>query len=95
MSGDTVFTLAPGLDILEILELSLIKFIYFGCSVLILLSDKMSDEIDLCLFSFFTVSSVSIILETLDLSNDIPLFYSLPIDLFFYFEMLVVCLFCL
>ena len=61
MSGDTVFTLAPGLDILEILELSLITFIYFGCSMLILLSDKMSDEIDLDLFIVFTVSSVLVL----------------------------------
>ena len=61
MSGDTVVILAPGLDTLEILRLSLLKFIYFGCSMLVLLSDKLDDEIDLDLFSVFAVSSVSFI----------------------------------
>ena len=60
-SGDTVVTLAPGLDILERLGLSLLTFIYFGCSMLVLLSDKLADEIDLDLFSVFTVSSVSVL----------------------------------
>ena len=50
MSGDTVVTFAPGLDIIERLGLSLLTFISFGCSILVLLSDKMSDEIDLDFF---------------------------------------------
>ena len=61
MSGDTVVTLSPGLDILEILGLSLLAFIYFGCSLLILLSNKLADEIDLDLFIVFTFSSVSVL----------------------------------
>ena len=61
LSDDTVVTLSPGLDILERLGLSLLTFIYFGCSTLILLSDKMADEIDFDLFRFFTVSSVSVL----------------------------------
>ena len=61
MSSNTVFTLAPGLDILETLGWLLLTFIYFGCSMLVLLSDKLADEIDLDLFNVFTVSSVSAI----------------------------------
>ena len=56
MYGDTVVTLAPGLDILERLGLSLLTFISFGYSMLVLLSYKIADEIDIDLFSFFTVS---------------------------------------
>ena len=58
MSGDTVVTLSPGIYILERLGLSLLTFIYFGCSMLVLLSDELADEIDLDLFIVFTVSSV-------------------------------------
>ena len=47
LSDDTVITLAPGLDIIERLGLSLLTFIYFGCSMLVLLLDKLADEIDL------------------------------------------------
>ena len=61
MSGDTVFTLDPGLDILEKLVLSLLTFISFGCSMLILLSDKLADETYLDLSSVFTVSYVSVL----------------------------------
>ena len=61
MYSDTVVTLAPGLDILERLGLSLLTFIYFGCSMLVLLSDKLADEIYLDLFIHFTVSSVSVL----------------------------------
>ena len=61
MSSNTVFTLAPGLDILKTLVWLLLTFIYFGCSMLVLLSDKLADEIDLDLFIVFTVSSVSAI----------------------------------
>ena len=83
LSGDTVVILDPGLDIIERLGLSLFTFISFGCSVLILLSDKLADEIDLYLFSVFTVYSVSVHLEALDLSNDTPFFYPFLIDLSF------------
>ena len=38
-----------------------------------LFPDKLADEIELDLFTFFTVSSVSVILVDLDLSNDLPL----------------------
>ena len=58
LSGDTVVTLAPGLDILERLGLSLLTFIYFGCYMFVLLLDKLADEIDLDLFIIFTLSSV-------------------------------------
>ena len=43
LSGETKVVLAPGLDILKRLGLSLFMFIYFGCSMLILLSDKLAD----------------------------------------------------
>ena len=39
-----------------------------------ILSKKMADEIDLDLFSVFTLSYVSVLLVYLDLSNDIDLF---------------------
>ena len=61
MSADTVVIIAPGLDILETLGLSLLTFIYFIFSMLILLSDKMDYEIDLDLFGVFTVSYVSVL----------------------------------
>ena len=61
MSGDRVVILAPCIDILEKLGLSLLNFIYFGCFILVLLSDKLADEIDLASFSGFTVSYVSAI----------------------------------
>ena len=80
LSSNTAIILAPGLDIPERLGISLLKFIYFGCSMLILLSDKIADETDLDLFIYFTLSSVSFLWEALDLSNDIPLFDSLLID---------------
>ena len=43
----------------------------------------MADEIDLDLFSVFTVSSVSVLWEALDLSNDLPLFDLSLMDLYF------------
>ena len=61
MSGDIVVTLAPGLGILKIIGTSLITFISFGCSMLVLLSDKLDDEIYLDSFIVFTVSSVSVL----------------------------------
>ena len=45
LSVNTVITLAPGLDIIEIFGLSLLTFISFGCSMFVLLSDKLADEI--------------------------------------------------
>ena len=50
MYGDTVVTLSTGLDTLEIIGLSLLSFIYPGCSMSLLLSDKLADEIELDLF---------------------------------------------
>ena len=61
MSGNTVDTLDPGIDIVERLGLSRLLFIYFGYSMLVLLSYKLSDGIDLNLFIFKTVSSISVI----------------------------------
>ena len=49
MSGNTVVILAPCLDILETLGLSLLTFMSFGYSILLLLSDKLADEIYLFL----------------------------------------------
>ena len=83
MYGNIVVILTPGLDIPEKIGLSLITFIYFGCSMLILLSDKLADEIDLDFFNVFTEYYISVILEALDLSSDIPFFYSLIMDLSF------------
>ena len=61
MYSNTVVTLAPGLEILERLGLSLLTFISFGCYMLVLLSDKMDDKVDLDLFIVFTVSYVSVL----------------------------------
>ena len=52
MSCDKVVILAPCLDIIEALGLSLLTFISFGCSILVHLSDKLDDEIDLDIFLF-------------------------------------------
>ena len=73
MYGDSVITLAPSLYIIEILGLSFLTSIYFVWSMLVFLSDKLADEIDLDLFIVFTVFSVSVLLEALDLSNDLDL----------------------
>ena len=59
LSSNTVVILAPCLDILETLGLSLLTFISFGCSILVLLSDKLADEIDF--FCVLTVSSDSVL----------------------------------
>ena len=97
--GNTVVIIAPGLDILERLWLSLLTFIYFGCYMLKLLWDKLADETYLDLFGVLTVSSFSFILEALYLTNDLDsfndilLFDSFQIDL--YFLLWEVCLFCL
>ena len=60
MSVDTFVVLAPCLYILEAPGLSLLTFISFGCSILVLLSDQLAYEIDF-FFSVFTVSSVSVL----------------------------------
>ena len=78
MYGDTVVILAPCTDILETLGLSLLNMsfliiISFGCCYFVYLSYKLADEIDLVLFCGFTVSSVSVIEEDLDLSNELDL----------------------
>ena len=89
LSGDTVVILDLCLDIIEEPRLSLLTFICFGCYILVLLSDKLADEIDLVFFSNITVSYVSVLLKALylsndfDLSNAVPLFDSLLIDLYF------------
>ena len=62
MFRNTVVALGPGVDTLKILGLSLLKFISFNCSMLLLLSENLADEIDLGLFIVFTVSSVSVLL---------------------------------
>ena len=88
-SGDLVVTFALGLDIIEILVLSFLTSIYFGFYIFVLLSDKLAGEIDPDLFIYFTVYSVSALLDALgisndlDLSNDISLFDSLLMDLYF------------
>ena len=79
MSRKTLVILAPGTDILETLGVSLLNFsflnfIYFGCCFLIFLYDKLADEIDLVLFSGFTVYYVSVLVEYLELSNKLDLF---------------------
>ena len=61
LSGVTPDTLAPCLDIRERLKLSSIIPIYLDFSILVILSDKMADEIDLDLFTDSTVSSVSVL----------------------------------
>ena len=68
----------PCPDIPEILELSLLIYICLGFSILVLLSEKLVDGIDLDLFSFFTVSSISVLLVDLYLSNDLDLSNDLP-----------------
>ena len=84
LSDYTVFILAPCTDILETLGVSLLNFsflnfIYFGCCFLIFLSDKLADEIDLVLFSGFTVSSVSVLSEDHELSNELYLVNAVPL----------------
>ena len=59
--GVTLDTLYPCLDIQERLELSFLISISLGFYILVLLSDKLADDIDLDLFTGFTVSSVSVI----------------------------------
>ena len=74
-----IHSLAPCSDIPEILGLSLLIYIYLGFCFLALLSEKLTDEIDLDLFSV-TVSSVSVLWVDFDLSNDIDLSNDLPLS---------------
>ena len=61
LSGVTLDTLAPCPDIPERLGLSFLMSISLGFSILVILSDKLADEIYLYLFTYFNVSSVSVI----------------------------------
>ena len=53
---------------------------FFGFSILLLLSEKLADEIDLDLFSVFTEYSVSFLWVDLDLSNDLDLYNDIPLS---------------
>ena len=84
MSGDTVVILAPCTEILETLGLSLpnfsfLNFIPFGCCSLVSLYSKLADEIDLVLFSVFTVSYILVPVEDLDLFDSLILFNGVPL----------------
>ena len=61
LSDVTLDTISTGPEIPERLELSFIISISLGFYILVLLSDKKTDEIDLDLFTDFTVSSISVI----------------------------------
>ena len=63
--------------------MSFLTYIYLGFYILALLSKKLADETHLDLFSVFTMSSVSVPWEALDLSNDPPLSDLLLMDLSF------------
>ena len=63
------------------------RFIYVSanisfvlCSILVSLSSKLADEIDLVLFCGFTVSSVSVLEEDLDLSNELNLLNAMSLS---------------
>ena len=79
MYGDKVIILPPCKDILETLGLTLHNFsciiiMYFDCCSSVSLSSKLVAETDFVLFCCFTVSSVTVLGEHLDLSNEIDLF---------------------
>ena len=57
-----------------------LSFIIIGCFSLVSLSSKLADEIDLVLFYGFTVSSVSVLEEDLDLSNELNLFNAMSLS---------------
>ena len=61
LSGVTLDTLSPCTYIPERLELYFITSISLGFSILAILSDKLTDEIDLYLFTDFTVSSILVL----------------------------------
>ena len=84
-AGVTLDTLYTCPDIPERLELYFLISISLGFSILVLLSDKMSDEIDLDLSTDFTVSYVLVLWVDLDSSNDLPLSDLLLMDLSFFF----------
>ena len=84
MSGDKVVILDPCTDILEtlglsLLHLSFLNFISVCCCFLVSLSSKLADEINLVLFGGFTVYSVEVLEEDLDLPNELDLFYAMPL----------------
>ena len=70
----TLDTLYPWPDIPERIELSFLTSSSLVFPILVILSDNMADEIDLDLFTDFTVSSVSVLWLDLDLFNDLPLY---------------------
>ena len=81
MSGDTVVTLSPCTDILETLLLSFVDFIfliliYFGCRYSICISFKLADAIDINSVSGIYASSVSVLEEDLDFSNEVAISFS-------------------
>ena len=94
LSDVTLDKTSPCTDLPEIPGLSFLISISFGFSILELLSNELDDEIDLDLFTDFTVSSVSVLWVDLDLYNDLPLSDLFLMNLSFLFYMLVVCLFC-
>ena len=84
--GNIVVVLPPCTDILETLRLSLnnLSFlipISFGCCSLIFLSSKLADENGLVLVYGVTVSSVSVLEENLDLSNEVNLLNSMSFSM--------------
>ena len=93
LSGVTHDKISPCPDIPERLEFFLLISISLGFSILVLFSYKLSDEIDLDLFTAFNVSPVSIIWGDLYLSNDLPFSDLLLLDISFFFWMLVISLF--
>ena len=85
LSVFTIDKLFPCPDIPERLELSFLISLSLGFSILVLLSDKLADKIDLYLFTDFTVSSISVLWVYLDSSNDLPLSDVFFMDLSFFF----------
>ena len=83
LSGITIDTLHPCIDMRERLALSYLISIPFGLFLLVILSDKLADEIYLDLLTDFNVSSVLFIWVDLDLSNDLPLSDLFLMDLSF------------
>ena len=95
LSGDLLDTLDPCPYIPKILALSFLISISFGFYFLVLLSEKLADEIDFDLSSVFTVSSVLVLWLYLDLYYYLNLSYDPPLsDLFLmdlYFLLLDAC----
>ena len=61
MSDNSLETLSPFPNMPERLGLSFLISIFFGLFILVPLSEKLADEIELDLFSAFTVSYVSVV----------------------------------